>query len=536
MMRLTGAPRTGFRRAVAAPTFPERFNMAHWFLDARVEEGKGDRPAILWRDVVWTYADTQRKSNQVANALVQAGLEMEQRVLIVLPDMPEFASAFFGTLKAGGVVTMANPLLPSEDYDYLLEYTRAKVVLTHESVMDRLGPALARGRHAKATFVVGGPDKSWSEKVDRASVEFTNADTHRDDVAVWLFTSGTTGKAKAAMHRHSDFPFNTEVYAKGVLGYRADDVTIAVSKLFFGYATGTNLMFPFAVGARTALFDERSTPEAVLAAMKRFRPTIAAAVPTTLNGMLDLPDAAGADLSCLRFAVSAGEALPPELFRRFKEKFGVEILDGIGSAEMFHIYVTNRPGEARMGSLGKVVPGYSIEILGDDGKPAPAGEVGTMWVKGETAALGYWLDRAKSVETFAGDRCNTRDKFWIDPEGWLWYAGRGDDLLKVGGIFVSPLEVEDCLLQHPAVRECAIVGYEEAGLTKPLAYVVAKDGEKPGDGLAETLREHARSKLARYKVPRRVVFVAELPRSDRGKVQRTVLRDSPPAPLATSNG
>lgn len=519
--------------------------MAHWFLDARVEEGKGDRPAILWRDVVWTYRDTQRHANQVANALVRAGLEMEQRVLIVLPDMPEFASAFFGTLKAGGVVTMANPLLPTEDYDYLLEYTRAKVVLTHESVMERLAPALSRGRHAKWAIVAGGKGTStfapgtqiaaWDEMVEEASGDFTNADTHRDDVAVWLFTSGTTGKPKAAMHRHADFPFNTEVYAKGLLGYSPEDVTIAVSKLFFGYATGTNLMFPFAVGARTALFDERSTPDAVLAAIERYRPTVLAAVPTTLNGMLESSAAGKADLSCLRFAVSAGEALPPELFRRFKERFGVEILDGIGSAEMFHIYVTNRPGEARMGSLGKVVPGYSIEILGDDGKPAPAGEVGTMWVKGETAALGYWLDRAKTVETFAGERCNTRDKFWIDPEGWLWYAGRGDDLLKVGGIFVSPLEVEDCLLQHPSVRECAIVGYDEAGLTKPLAYVVTKDGALPGDALAEALREHVRSKLARYKVPRRVVFVAELPRSDRGKVQRTVLRDNPPAPIATSN-
>lgn len=527
----------------AIPALPERFNMAHWFLDARVEEGLGDRPAVLWRDAVWTYRDVQRASNQVANALVQAGLEMEQRVLLVLPDVPEFVAAFFGTLKAGGVVTMANPLLPAEDYDYLLEYTRAKVVLTHESVMERIGPSLARGRHAKWAIVAGASGRStmapgtqiasWEEMVGRADGAFTNADTHRDDVAVWLFTSGTTGRPKAAMHRHADFPFNTEVYAKGVLGYRADDVTVAVSKLFFGYATGTNLLFPFAVGARTALFDERSTPEAVLAAIRRYRPTVLAAVPTTLNGMLSAPEAGSADLSCLRFAISAGEALPPELFRRFKERFGVEILDGIGSAEMFHVYVTNRPGEARMGSLGKVVPGYSIEILGDDGLPVPPGEVGTMWVKGETAALGYWLDRTKSVETFAGDRCNTRDKFWVDPEGWLYYAGRGDDLLKVGGIFVSPLEVEDCLLQHAAVKECAVVGYEEDGLTKPLAYVVPHEGHTPGGALAEALREHARAGLARYKVPRRVVFVGELPRSDRGKVQRSRLRESPPPPLAT---
>ncbi len=524
---------------MALPQFPERFNMAHWFLDARVEEGLGDRPAILHAGGEWTYRETQRQSNRFANALSGAGLEMEQRVLIVLPDMPEFAAAFFGTLKAGGVVTMANPLLPTEDYDYLLEYTRAKVLVTHESVLERIGPAIERARWMKRAIVVGkasgAKSASWADAVAKQSDAFQNADTHRDDQAVWLFTSGTTGKPKAAMHRHVDFPYNTEVYAKGVLGYSEKDVTIAVSKLFFGYATGTNLMFPFAVGARTALFEERSTPEAVLAAIKKYRPTILAAVPTTLNGMLTSPDAEGADLSCLRFAISAGEALPPELFRRFQSRFGVEILDGIGSAEMFHIYVTNRPGEARMGSLGKPVEGYEIEILGDDGRtPMPAGEVGTMWVKGETAALGYWLDREKSVKTFWGNRCNTSDQFWIDPDGFLYYAGRGDDLLKVGGIFVSPLEVEDCLMQHSAVRECAVLGYEEDGLTKAMAYVVLADGQKPADSLAEALREHARAKLVRYKVPRRIVFVAELPRSDRGKVQRKALRESPPKPLLES--
>ncbi len=528
---------------MALPVYPERFNMAHWFLDARVEEGRGDRIALRTADTSWTYRQTQAAANRVANAVRDAGLEIEQRALLVLPDVPEFAAAFFGVLKAGGVVTMANPLLPAEDYDYLLEYTRAKVVFAHASVMERLAPALSRARWAKTAFVVGGENgaaggvrlAAWAATVDPAPEHFTNADTHRDDPAVWLFTSGTTGKPKAAVHRHADFPFNTEVYAKGVLGIRPDDVTIAVSKLFFGYATGTNLMFPFSVGAQTALFEERSSAEAILAAIRRHKPTILAGVPTTFNGMLSSPDAEGADLSSIRFAISAGEALPPELFRRFKERFGVEILDGIGSAEMFHIYVTNRPGEARPGTLGKIVPGYEIEILGDDGTPVTPGDVGTMWVRGETAALAYWQDRPKTVATFAGERCNTGDKFQIDADGWLYYAGRGDDLLKVGGIFVSPLEVEDCLLQHASVRDCAVIGYEEDGLVKAMAYVVAHDGAAPDDALAEALREHARSKLARYKVPKRIAFVAELPRSDRGKVQRKVLRENPPAMIRVSN-
>ncbi len=530
------------------PAFPERFNMAHHFLDARVEEGAGDRTAILFDGGSWSFRRTQGESNRVANALAAAGLEIEQRVLIVLPDRPEFAAAFFGTLKAGGVVAMANPLLPTEDYDYLLEYTRAKVVLTDEATMERLGPAVARARWLRRAIVLDGTIGSgrvgsdpasgragvvsWEDAVARASDRFPNADTHRDDAAVWLFTSGTTGKPKAAIHRHVDFAFNTEVYAKRTLGYRADDVTIAVSKLFFGYATGTNLMFPFAVGAATALFPERSTPEAVLRALRAHRPTIVAAVPTTLNGLLSLPEISADDFARVRFAISAGEALPPELFRKFRDRFGVEILDGIGSAEMFHIYVTNRPGEARVGSLGKPVPGYSIEILGNDGRPMPAGEVGAMWVKGETAALGYWQDRAKSIATFAGDRRNTGDNFWIDPEGYLYYAGRGDDLLKVGGIFVSPLEVEDCLMQHPAVREAAVVGHEEDGLVKALAYVVARDGHAPCEALAEALRAHAQERLARYKVPRRIVFVGDLPRNDRGKVQRKLLRENPPKALA----
>lgn len=526
--------------AFEIPEFPTRFNMARYFLDDRIEGGQGSRTAVLHRDSRLTYEEVHRGTNRVANVLTELGVEPEHRVLVVLPDRPEFVATFLAILRVGGVVTMANPLLPEEDYDYYLEYTRARAVVTHRDVLDRIAGPIARSRWLRSALVVDtspedldrlAPEearprlRSFETMREAAPETFTTFDTHRDDPAIWLFTSGTTGKSKGAVHRHADFPFNTECYAKGVLGYEADDITIAVSKLFFGYATGTNLMFPFAVGATTALFEERSTAEQMHAMIARYRPTVMAAVPTTLRGMLQIEESQRADLSCLRRVVSAGEALPPELYKRFREEFDVEILDGIGSAEMFHIYVTNFPGDSRPGTLGRVVPGYTVELLDDDGRPVGDDEIGMMVVRGATAASGYWQDREKTVATFAGDRCRTGDKFRRDRDGYYFYCGRDDDLLKVGGIWVSPLEVEDCLLQHESVKEACVVGYEEDGLVKPLAFVVPSDEAQAGDETAETLRSYVREKLAKYKVPRRFVFLDALPRNDRGKIQRKLLRE-----------
>jgi benzoate-CoA ligase family protein len=513
---------------VTALEFPERFSMAWYFLDRNVEEGRGDRRCLLWRDQAFTYRDVQARANRCGQALRALGVDVEDRVLIVLPDRPEFAFSWFGAAKIGAVIAMVNPLLPAEDYLHYFEYTRAKVAIVDSAVLGLLAPLRDRLRHLRHLVVVGDPgaDLGFEDVCARASDRLVNADTHRDDPAIWLFTSGSTGKPKAAVHLQQDLPWNTERYAKQVMGIRADDVTVSVPKLFFGYATGTNLLFPFAVGGATALFSERSEPATLFDVIERYRPTILTSVPTMIGAMLNAPGAAGRDLSSLRLVLSAGEALPPELYRRWKETFGVEILDGIGSAEMFHIYISNYPGDVVPGSLGRLVPGYDARIVGPDGADVSPGDAGTLWIKGESAAILYWQAHEKSKETLRGDWVVTGDHMRQDGRGYFWYEGRTDDMLKVGGIFVSPYEVENCLLQHPVVAECAVIGYKDRdGLIKPKAYVVPRD--RPGDdALARELQDFVKTRLAPFKYPRVVEFALSLPKNDRGKIDRRRLAAS----------
>jgi benzoate-CoA ligase family protein len=367
----------------------------------------------------------------------------------------------------------------------------------------------------------------FSETVEAQSVACRAADTHRDDIAIWLFTSGSTGHPKGAVHLQHDLPYNTEVFARHTMGVNESDLTVSVPKLFFGYATGTNLLFPFAVGGATALFSERSTPEKLFEVIERYRPTILTTVPTMINGMLNAEAAAAHDLSSIRFCYSAGEALPVELYHRWKETFGVEICDGIGSAEMFHIYITNRPRDVKPGSLGKVVEGYEAKIVDAEGVEVPTGEMGTLKIKGDSAALCYWNAHEKSKETFAGDWCTSGDQFHVDADGYYWYHGRTDDMLKVGGVFVAPSEIENCLLQHEAVLECAVIGHDEGdGLVKPKAFIVAREEGAANEELAEEIKQFVKSKLALYKYPRWIEFVSSLPKNDRGKIDRKLLKTS----------
>jgi benzoate-CoA ligase len=513
---------------VTAFAFPERFNMAWYFLDRNVEEGRGDRRCLLWRDQAFTYRDVQAGANRCGQALRALGVGVEDRVLIVLPDRPEFAFAWFGAAKIGAVIAMVNPLLAAEDYLHYFEYTRAKVAIVDAAVLGQLAPIRDRLRHLRHLVVVGdpGPEVSFADVCARASDRLDNADTHRDDPAIWLFTSGTTGKPKAAVHLQQDLPWNTERYAKQVMGIREDDLTVSVPKLFFGYATGTNLLFPFAVGGATALFSERSEATTLFDVIERYRPTILTSVPTMIGSMLNHPGGTGRDLSSLRLVLSAGEALPPELYRRWKETFGVEILDGIGSAEMFHIYISNYPGDVVPGSLGRLVPGYEARIVDPEGTDVAPGEAGTLWIKGESAAILYWQAHEKSKETLRGDWVVTGDHMRQDDRGYFWYEGRTDEMLKVGGIFVSPYEVENCLLEHPVVAECAVIGYKDRdGLIKPKAYVVPRD--RPGDdALARELQEFVKTRLAPFKYPRVVEFTLSLPKNDRGKIDRRRLAAS----------
>ncbi len=351
------------------------------------------------------------------------------------------------------------------------------------------------------------------------------AETHRDDAAVWLYTSGSTGFPKGAVHKQHDFVFNALTFALPILKYSADDVCLSAPRLAFGYALGTNLLFPFLVGATAILFREKPTPEKLLEMMKTHRPTFFTAVPTILNGLVNSDGLAKTDVSSLRVVISAGEALPAELYQRWQQATHVEILDGIGSAEMFHIFITNRFGDVKLGSLGRVVEGYRARVCDDEGREVPRGDVGTLWVSGDSMALEYWRQHEKSKQTFRGDWCVSADKFQQDDEGYFYFCGRGDDMLKVSGKWLSPVEVENALLQHPAVREAAVVGFKDAdGLDKPKAFVALKDGFTPSESLAEELKAHVRTGLAPFKAPRQVQFIAALPRSDRGKVLKTELR------------
>jgi benzoate-CoA ligase family protein len=525
--------------------FPDEFNLADYWLFEREREGKGGKVALRFGDRSWTYSQVADRSRALARALIDLGLRPEQRVYIVLPDTPAFAWGIFGTLAAGGILTMGNPINPIEDLAYVLDYVRASVLITTPQVAAALAPSF-RGITLVSPDAATGDDPeapcegvgmSLHEAIERGRKSDTPLPKlMRDDPAIWLFTSGSTGKSKAAMHTHRDFAFNTEVFAKRTIGMREDDVTVSVPRLFFGYATGTNLWFPFAVGATVGLFSERPTAESITAAIQRYKATVVTNVPTMLGKILDLDDERrargepGLDLSTVRFHFSAGEALPEPLMRRFIDRFGGQLYDGIGSAEMFHIYCSNRPGDVKPGTLGRVVEGYELKILAEDadgpGAPElPRGEIGVLWVKGDSVSLGYFRDRDKSWKTFHGHWCRTGDLFSIDAEGYLIFQGRADDLFKVGGVFVAPREVEDCLLAHPAVSVVAVIPGEDQGLTKPKAIVVLRPDARDRDkrALADELKAHVQARLSKHKYPRWVLFVDDLPKNDRGKVDKKLL-------------
>jgi benzoate-CoA ligase family protein len=542
--------------------FPENLSLARYFLFDRLDEGLGAKVALRFGDRSWTYESVARKSRKMAALLAAHGVRRGERVLLVLPDAPPFAWAFFGTLTRGAVVAMGNPHAPIENLEYLVKYTRATAVITVPEIAEALRKTVeAGGSEVQAVFVVpdvatgedpeqriaaltgtsGGAGSGRMRKIIElapaleAAAETDPTPVHRDEPAIWLFTSGSTGEPKANIHTGRDFAFNTEVYAKKTVGYRRDDVTVSVPRLFFGYATGTNLMFPFAVGATAALFSERPTPESLANAFAMYRPTVVTNVPTMLGKLLEhdaeltAAGKPGLDLSSIRFSLSAGEALPGPLLSRWTERFHSDVYDGIGSAEMFHIYASNRPGDIKIGSLGKAVEGYELRVLpekaeGAGSTPCAPNEIGVLWVKGDSVSQGYWLDRDKSWTTFHGHWCRTGDLFHVDEQGYLYFAGRADDLLKVGGQWVAPLQVEECLLGHPAVAACAVIGVEDEGLVKTKAFVVLRGGHAESAALGTELQEHVRTKLAKYKYPRVVEFVDDLPKNDRGKVDKKALR------------
>jgi len=510
---------------------PESFNIADYFLTDRLREGRGERRALLSPSGEHTYAAVDDLSRRYGTLLRRSGVRPEDRVLIALPDGPEYVAAIFGTLMIGAVVVMLNPHLKRDEIEYFFEYTRGTVLLVTmdrapffreaaDRARDRGGPGSEACAPDEILIV---DDRAFTDRARAVSVELETFPTHRDDPAIWLFSGGTTGRPKAVIQTHTSFANTTECYAKGVIGYAETDVTLSVPKLFFGYATGSNLFFPFSVGATAALFPERVTPDALFARIEEFRPTILVNVPTMINQMLAHDGAGARDLSSLRLATSAGEALPAELHRRWNDAYGVDLLDGLGTAEMWHVFLSNRPGDVHPGTLGKTVPGFDVRVRDADGVDLPDGEIGWLWVRGNSLALGYWQRAGKTRAAFRGEWYVSGDMVVRDGEGVFTYCGRGDDMLKVKGKWLSPKEVENCLLQHPSVREAVVVGtLGPDGLTAPVAWVVPVEGSD--DDLAATLPGFVATRLASYKAPAVVHIVRSLPRTHLGKVDRGALR------------
>jgi acyl-coenzyme A synthetase/AMP-(fatty) acid ligase len=539
---------------------PETFNAAAHFVDNNVAEGRGACVAIECGDARLTYRDVLHNVNRVASALRSSfDVRREERVLLLLLDGPAFVYSFFGAIKAGAVPVPLNTLWKPADYAYVVRDSCASTLIVSPELLSRV-EQMPDDIRRRLRHVVHNID----DLLTQGSPAFDAEPTHRDSPAFWLYSSGSTGAPKGCVHLQHDMVVCAELFGKGVLGIRPTDRTFSVAKLFFAYGLGNALYFPFSVGATTILWPGPPTPEHVYAVIETHRPTLFYSVPTGYGMMLaherrrpapstrlrasreksrdeglhddnhgEGQDSHSADLqvrdfdlSSVRLAVSAGEALPAALYNRFKQRFGVDIIDGIGSTEALHMFISNRSGAIRPGSSGLLVNGYDARILDDDGVPVRANDIGNLWIKGDSICAGYWNQHEKTKNTIEGHWIRTGDKYTQDEDGFFWYAGRSDDMLKVGGLWVSPVEVENALMAHPAVLECGVVGQEDRDtLVKPMAFVVVRSGAAPTPELATELQQFVRERLAEYKRPRWVEFLPELPKTATGKIQRFRLRE-----------
>ena len=507
-----------------------KFNFAGHLFDQN--RARGGRTAFIDDEGSISYADLEHRARRFARALTTSGVRREERVLLLMHDTIDWPVAFLGALYAGVVPVAVNTLLSADDYAYMIGHARAQAALVSAPLLPVLEAALASANHEVRTVLVSRPKGSLPGMAIAFDDFLANepaqmaADTGCDDMAFWLYSSGSTGRPKGTVHTHANPYWTAELYGKRVLGLRESDIVFSAAKLFFAYGLGNALTFPLAVGATVVLMAERPTPDAVFKRWTERRPTIFYGAPTGYAGMLASPNLPRRDQVALRLCSSAGEALPREIGDRFAAHFGCEVIDGIGSTEMLHIFLSNHPGEVRYGTTGRPVDGYEVELRGDDGHVVADGEIGDLYIRGPSAALLYWGNREKSLDTFRGAWTKSGDKYVRDADGYYTYAGRSDDMLRVSGQYVSPFEVEGTLVQHPAVLEAAIIGVPDAhGLTRVKAFVVLKPGHEASGTLGNELQAFIKARLAPHKYPRAIEFIDELPKTATGKIQRFRLRE-----------
>jgi benzoate-CoA ligase len=517
--------------AVSPPriAFPREYNLAHDLIGRNLAAGRAHKAAFIDARGTWSYAALSARANRFANVLGALGVEPEQRVMLCLLDDIAFPTAFLGSILAGVVPVPVNTMLTTRDYEYMLRDSRCRALVVSQALLPVVAPLLARMPALRHVIVAGDaapPHRSREALLDAACDDFAPMATTRDDACFWLYSSGSTGPPKGTVHAHASAVQTAELHGRPIVGIGEDDIVFSAAKLFFAYGLGNALSFPMSVGATTVLLADRPTPNAVFTTLQRHGATVFCGVPTLYAAMLASRDLPPREALRVRICTSAGEALPADLGRRWTAHFGSAILDGIGSTEMLHVFLSNRPGDVRYGTTGRPVPGYNVRVIDDAGHPVVPGEIGELQVEGPTAAIGYWNSREKSRSTFLGPWTRCGDKYTVDAEGYHTYVGRIDDMLKVGGIYVSPIEVEFALATHPAVLESAVIGRnDEAALTKPVAFVVLKSGHDPSPALAEELKQHVKGTLAPYKYPRWIEFVSDLPKTATGKIQRFKLRE-----------
>jgi len=514
---------------VAAETIPRSYNFAADIIERNLKAGRANKAAFIDPRGTWSYGQLADRVDRFGHLLRSLGIRREERILLALLDTIDWPTAFLGAIKAGVVPIPVNTLMTEGDYRFMLADSRAKVLVVSEALLPKFANLIGSSADLLHVIVAGENacgHRRFEDLLASAQAEPYTAPTTRDDMCFWLYTSGSTGRPKGAVHVHANLRLTADLYGVGVLGLEESDVCYSVAKLFFAYGLGNALTFPMAVGATTILSPDRPTPDGVAAILRRHPVTVFYAVPTFYAAFLASSAAPTRAELKLRRCVSAGEALPPDVGRRWKERYGVDVLDGIGSTEMLHIFLSNYPGEVKYGTTGKPVAGYDIRLLDDDGNVITRkGEMGELQVRGPTSALMYWNDRERSRDTFLGEWTRSGDKYVQDEDGYYVYCGRRDDMLKVGGIYVSPFEVEGALCTHPDVLEAAVVAWpDEDELIKPKAFVVLKSPDKTCEELARALQEHVKTALAPYKYPRWIEFRTELPKTATGKIQRFKLR------------